>query len=151
MISLRPIATVRCERIVHEDDHWGKVVSTITLLPDIPEDSLDGIETFSHLEIIFYMNQIKAEEVVWGTRHPRNNPAWPKVGIFAHRARLRPNQIGLSIARLIKREGRVLTVQGLDALDGTPVLDIKPVFREFLPREEIRQPGWVSELAKEYY
>ncbi len=151
MISLSPIATVRCERTVHEDDHWGKVMSTITLLPDIPEDSLDGIETFSHLEIVFHMNQIKAEEVIWGARHPRNNPAWPKVGIFAHRARLRPNQIGLSIARLVKREGRVLTVQGLDALDGTPVLDIKPVFREFLPREEIRQPGWVSELAKEYY
>lgn len=151
MIRLRPIATVGCERLVHENDHWGKVISTVTLAPDIPEESLDGIETFSHVEIVFYMNQIKPEAVIWGAKHPRDNSAWPKVGIFAHRARNRPNRIGLSVARLIKREGRVLTVQGLDALDGTPVLDIKPVFREFLPREEIRQPAWVEEMAKEYY
>lgn len=84
-------------------------------------------------------------------RHPRNNLNWPPVGIFAQRAKNRPNRLGLSVVRILKREGNVLFVEGLDAIDGTPVLDLKPVLREFLPSEEIRQPDWATELMQDYW
>ena len=85
------------------------------------------------------------------SRHPRGNKAWPKVGIFAQRNKDRPNHLGLTIVSIIKREGRTLFVKGLDAIGGTPVLDIKPVFAESLPRGAVRQPQWSHELVKEYW
>ena len=85
------------------------------------------------------------------SRHPRENMDWPKVGLFAQRNKDRPNHIGSTIVRIIKREGRSLFVQGLDAVDGTPVLDIKPVMVEFLPREAVIQPEWSHELMKDYW
>ncbi len=85
------------------------------------------------------------------SRHPRGNKDWPEVGIFAQRNKDRPNHIGLTVVNVVKREGRSLFVQGLDAVNGTPVLDIKPVFTEFLPRGPIRQPGWSHELMKKYW
>ncbi|MFN3492293.1 MAG: TrmO family methyltransferase, partial [Anaerolineales bacterium] len=75
----------------------------------------------------------------------------PQVGIFAQRGKNRPNRIGSTIVRIMKREGRQLHVKGLDAIDGTPILDIKPAMKEFLPREEIKQPEWASELMKNYW
>jgi tRNA (Thr-GGU) A37 N-methylase len=63
----------------------------------------------------------------------------------------RPNLLGLTMVKLVKKEGRTLFVEGLDAIDGTPVLDIKPVFREFLPSGEVVQPEWVSVMLKDYY
>ena len=84
-------------------------------------------------------------------RHPRNNPNWPKVGIFAQRGKNRPNRLGVTVVKIIKREGTRLTIQGLDAVDGTPVLDIKPVICEFLPRGEVNQPEWAGELMREYW
>jgi tRNA (adenine37-N6)-methyltransferase len=88
---------------------------------------------------------------VTGVRHPRNNPAWPRVGIFAQRGKNRPNRLGLATVRILKREGRTLFVTGLDAIDGTPVLDIKPVLREFLPKEPVLQPEWATELMQNYW
>ena len=72
-------------------------------------------------------------------------------GILAQRGKNRPNRLGLGTVSVLRREGSVLFVQGLDAVDGPPVLDIKPVMQEFLPRGEIRQPEWVAELMKEYW
>jgi tRNA (Thr-GGU) A37 N-methylase len=86
-----------------------------------------------------------------GARHPRGNTAWSKVGIFAQRGKGRPNRLGVTIVEIVGREGRVLTVTGLDAIDGTPVLDIKPVMTEFLPRTPVRQPGWSHELMRNYW
>ena len=86
-----------------------------------------------------------------GARHPRGNAAWPRVGILAQRGKDRPNRIGSTVVRILGREGRVLRVAGLDAVDGSPVLDVKPVFREFLPRGELRQPPWVRELTRDYW
>jgi tRNA (Thr-GGU) A37 N-methylase len=73
------------------------------------------------------------------------------VGIFAQRGRLRPNRLGLTVVRLLRREGGRLFVEGLDAVDGTPVLDIKPLMQEFLPRGPLRQPDWSRELMKDYW
>jgi tRNA (adenine37-N6)-methyltransferase len=151
MISIGPIARVSSPRTGRDDDHWGDVISTITLAQGIPVETLDGISGFSHVEIVFHFHEIRPESVCRTARHPRDNQDWPMVGIFAQRASGRPNRIGCSIVKLIKQSGRTLTVQGLDAVDGTPVLDIKPVFKGLLPQGEIREPEWVTELMKEYF
>ena len=150
-ITLMPLAHVHnvCHNL--EDDNWGSVISEIRLDESLPEESLDGIETFSHAEIIFYFDQVGDEKNVPMSRHPRGNKDWPKVGIFAQRNKDRPNHLGLTLVNIVKREGRSLFVKGLDAVDGTPVLDIKPVFAEFLPRETIIQPEWSRELMKNYW
>jgi tRNA (adenine37-N6)-methyltransferase len=149
-ILLHPIAYIRNQRIALDDDNWGGVISEIMLDKSLPAESLDGLETFSHLEILFYFDQVADEKVVM-SRHPRGNKDWPKVGVFAQRNKDRPNHIGLTTIRVIKHEGRSLFVEGLDAVDGTPVLDIKPVMVEFLSRGEIRQPDWSHELMQNYW
>jgi len=149
MIAMTPIGFVRNTRRDVEDDNWGNIVSEIAL--EIGEDALAEIESFSHAEVIFYFDRVQEEKIVWGARHPRNNPNWPKVGILAQRGKNRPNRIGLATVSVLRREGSALFVKGLDAVDGTPVLDIKPVMREFEPRGEIRQPAWASELMRNYW
>lgn len=150
-IRLRPVARVCNPRRTPEDDFWGGLVSEIRLDPSLPEESLDGLESFSHLEVIFHFHLVDEDEVVSGARQPRENPDWPKVGIFAQRGRTRPNRIGLSIVRLLRREGRSLFVENLDAVDGTPVLDLKPVMVEFLPHEPVHQPDWSHEIMRKYW
>lgn len=151
MIQLTPIATVRNARVEVEDDDWGDVISVLELDPSLPEEALHGIESFSHAEILFYFHLVPESKIETGARHPRDNAALPKVGILSQRGRNRPNRLGATIVRVLRREGRHLHVQGLDAVNGTPVLDIKPVMREFLPREEMRQPEWATELMKHYW
>jgi len=150
-ISVSPIGVVCNTRLSPDDDDWGDLVSEIRLNPALPEESLDGLEAFSHAEIIYQFHLVGEEQIVMGARHPRENPRWPSVGIFAQRARLRPNRLGLTVVRILRREGRSLFVEGLDAINGTPVLDIKPVMQEFLPRGPLHQPGWSHELMKEYW
>ena len=150
-ITLKPIGFVRNTRLGLDDDNWGDVVSEIRLDESLPVESLTGVETFSHAEIIFYFDQVAGEEDIPASRRPRGNQEWPLVGIFAQRNKDRPNHLGLTIVGIVKCEGRSLYVKGLDAVDGTPVLDIKPVFAEFLPDETIRQPGWSHELMKHYW
>lgn len=151
MITLTPIGIVKNSRSQIEDDDWGGVVSEIILQGALGAEALQGFEDFSHAEILFYFHQVPDAKIETGARHPRNNPDWPKVGILAQRGKNRPNRLGLTTVKIIKREGASLFVEGLDAIDGTPVLDIKPVMREFQPREEIRQPEWASELMKNYW
>ena len=151
MINLSPIAFVKNIRAEIEDDHWGNVISVIELDSAFGEEALFQIESFSHAEIVFYFHLVDENKIETGARHPRNNTDWPKAGIFAQRGKNRPNRLGVTTVKILKREGCQLFVQGLDAIDGTPVLDIKPVMKEFLPREEIRQPGWATELMKNYW
>jgi tRNA-Thr(GGU) m(6)t(6)A37 methyltransferase TsaA len=151
MIEMEPIATVHSPRGDLSDDNWGDVISTIELRADLSVGALDGLDEFSHAEIVFVFDRVTPEKIVTEARHPRNNPEWPKVGIFAQRAKARPNRIGTTIVRVVKRTGRTLEVAGLDAVDGTPVLDIKPVMSEFLPREAVRQPAWSRELMANYW
>ncbi len=151
MISLSPIGTVGNIRKAVEDDNWGGIVSVIELIASFQEEALFQIEEFSHAEIIYYFHLVEERKIETGARHPRNNTDWPRVGIFAQRGKNRPNRLGATIVKIIKREGSQLFVQGLDAIDGTPVLDIKPVMKEFLPREEVHQPAWATELMKNYW
>lgn len=149
-ITLKAVAEVRNTRNNVTDDYWGNVVSEITLLPHIPTEAFAHIEDFSHLDIIYSFSRAKQEEQVYSGR-PRGNPAYPDVGIFAQRKKDRPNHIGLCRVELLSHSGRTIKVRFLDAIDGTPVLDIKPVFREFEARSDIRQPYWVSDLMKDYW
>jgi len=153
MITFKPIAYVKSPRKEITDDFWGGIISEITLADDFDESAFQGIGEFSHLEIIFYFDKVKDEKIKTGSHNPRNNPDWPKVGIFAHRGKNRPNKLGLSLVRLIDCKGRSIFVKWLDAIDGTLVLDIKPVIKEFLPLpdEEIIQPIWATELMKDYW
>lgn len=151
MIELQPIGVVRAARQVAEDDQWGGSIAEIHLSEAFGPEALEGLEAFSHAEILFHFHQADPAKITMGTRHPRNNPAWPAVGIFAQRGKNRPNLIGSTLVRILGREGRVLRVAELDALDGTPVLDIKPVLRELLPREAVTQPPWATELMTHYW
>jgi tRNA (Thr-GGU) A37 N-methylase len=134
-----------------EDDYWGGQESCIVLSAGIPPEALQGIETFSHVEVLFLFDRVAASKVVLGARHPRNNRDWPEVGIFAQRAKARPNRIGSTICRVMRSDGPRLYVAELDAVAGTPVLDLKPVMAEFLPRGETRQPDWSRELMSHYW
>ena len=96
-------------------------------------------------------DRVDPAKINLGARHPRNRTDWPVVGIFAQRAKARPNRLGVTTCELLSVDGLTLTVLGLDAIDATPVLDIKPHMVEFQARTEVRQPGWVSELMAEYW
>ena len=149
-IILQQVATVKNSRTDLSDDFWGSIISEIELADNIPADAFDGIDDFSHLEIIFHFNKSDKSKIVFNG-HPRGNKNWPEVGIFAQRKRDRPNGIGLTIVELLKREGKSIWVKYLDAIDGTPILDIKPVMKEFLPNGELCQPQWSHEFMKEYW
>ena len=149
--ELVPIGYVRDARAEAEDDFWGGAEARIVLTEAVEESALSGIEAFSHAEILFVFDRVVPAKIIRGARHPRNNPAWPLTGILAQRAKSRPNRLGSTICRIARREGRTLFVRELDAIEGTPVVDIKPVLREFLPREEVQQPSWASELMAEYW
>jgi tRNA-Thr(GGU) m(6)t(6)A37 methyltransferase TsaA len=150
-ISMCPVGRVHAARAEAEDDDWGGSQACIELAPDFTPDALRGLEAFSHVEIVYLFDRVPLERIVQGVRHPRNNPDWPEVGIFAQRGKNRPNRIGVTACRLLRVEGVRLWVAELDAIDGTPVLDIKPVMREFLPRGVLRQPAWSSELMQAYW
>jgi tRNA-Thr(GGU) m(6)t(6)A37 methyltransferase TsaA len=149
--TLSPVGVVRSARGEPVDDDWDAVPSRIEVSDALPPECLDGIEAFSHLEVVYLFHRVDEAAIERGARHPRGNPAWPRVGIFAQRGKDRPNRLGSTVVRLLRREGRTLQVAGLDAIDGTPVLDIKPVFTEYLPRTEVRQPPWSHEVMRGYW
>ena len=150
-ITLEPVAFVRGGRAQALDDDWGASRATIELAAHIPDEALSGLADFSHAEVVFVFDQVADDQVVTGARRPRGNPSWPLVGIFAQRGRNRPNRLGVSVCGIVAVEGRRLIVEGLDAIDGTPVLDIKPVLKGFLPRGEVREPAWAAEIMKDYW
>jgi len=149
--QVQAIGFVEATRPNAEDDFWGGEEACIALTERFTPEALQGITDFSHVEVLFLFHQAEPSKIVTGARHPRNNPAWPAVGIFAQRGKNRPNRIGSTICRVVRVEGTKLFVSELDAIDGTPVLDIKPVMAEFLPRQDVRQPGWSHELMRHYW
>ena len=150
--KITPIGIIHNARTEVEDDHWGNVVSVIELDSNtFSTEALKELDTFSHIEVVFYLDQVLTENIYTGSRHPRNRKDWPSVGVFAQRVKSRPNLLGVSRCRLIKVEGLVLTVEGLDAIDNTPVIDIKPYLNEFGPRGSVTQPEWATELMKHYF
>ena len=148
---VEPIGTVSSPRTQPVDDDWDDVEATITLADRFGPEALQGLADFSHVEVVFVFDRVDPDGVQTASRHPRGNRDWPRVGIFAQRGSGRPNRIGVTVCRLLAVEGRSLTVRALDAIDGTPVLDVKPYLAEFAPRGEVRQPAWSHELMAAYW
>jgi tRNA (Thr-GGU) A37 N-methylase len=147
-----PVGHVRGGRSDIVDDDWGASRARIELDPArFRPDALAGLEDFSHLEVIFLFDRVPDEKIEYGARRPRGRSDWPLVGIFAQRGKNRPNRLGLCTCRIVRVDGLAVEVEGLDAIDGTPVLDLKPVMTGFLPRGDIREPAWAREIMDAYW
>jgi len=144
------VGTVRSSRSEPKDDAWDEETSRIEMNAPFDVRSLMGLESFSHCIVVYVFDRASWDESKM-SRHPRGNKDWPEVGIFAQRAKDRPNRLGVTVCRITTVEGSVVHVAGLDAIDGTPVVDIKPWMVEFGPRGEVVQPAWSNELMKDYW
>jgi tRNA-Thr(GGU) m(6)t(6)A37 methyltransferase TsaA len=151
LFELQPIGQVRGGRLEPEDDDWGVVEAEIVLHDHLGGEALQGLEAFSHAWVIFVFDRLDPSKVNTGARRPRGNPTWPEVGIFAQRGSPRPNRLGLTCVQVVAVDGRVLKVRGLDAVDGSPVLDIKPHMSGFDPRGEVREPEWAAQIMAGYW
>ena len=150
--ALVPVGVVAGGRAEVRDDDWDAERATIRLdAARFGPEAVAGLEAFSHLEVVYLFDRVDPERVEAGARHPRGNAAWPRVGIFAQRAKDRPNRLGVSRCALLGVDGLDLHVAGLDAVDGTPVLDVKPYMSEFGPRGPVHQPAWSRELMAGYW
>lgn len=150
--TLVPVGVVHGGRAEVRDDDWAAERATIVLdAATFTADAVAGLDAFSHLEVVYLFDRVDPATVATGARHPRGNPDWPRVGIFAQRAKDRPNRLGVSRCTLLAADGLTLHVAGLDAVAGTPVLDIKPYMSEFGPRGAVVQPDWSRALMKDYY
>jgi tRNA-Thr(GGU) m(6)t(6)A37 methyltransferase TsaA len=132
------------------DENWGNVVSEIHLVDSLA-GGLQGIEQFSHVVVIFFMHRFTFDLATDLIRRPRGRSDMPQVGAFAQRAKHRPNPIGITTVQLIQVKGNVLKVKGLDAIDGTPVLDLKPYLPEWDCRPDAKIPQWVKKLMEGYF
>lgn len=144
------IGFVRGGREAVEDDAWGSVTGRIEL-DGFDADALAGLDGFSHVEVLFVFDRVDPASVCRGARHPRGREDWPLVGIFAQRAKDRPNRVGSTVCELVRVDGTVIEVRGLDAVAGTPVLDVKPYLAGFGPRGPVTEPAWAEELMAGYW
>lgn len=145
-ILLKPIGFVRTDAIGKEIRDKSRV-SQIIIYRDFAS-ALDGLSEFSHMFVIFLLHKISDEKRKIMKIHPRGRKDIPLLGIFATRTMFRPNPIGLTLVELIKIEDNVLTVKGLDAMDRTPILDIKP-FDFWDTRKRVKVPDWWKKLEQE--
>ena len=122
---------------------WGDVLSDIVLDEDLTP-ALDGIEEYSHIIVLFHLSGVTRQQRAIRKVHPSSRQDMPEVGVFATHSQYRPNPIGVTVARLIERQGNRLRVSGLDTYNGTPVLDIKGYAPKLDDEEEIRIPEWVQ-------
>jgi len=120
MERVQIIGFVEATRLQPEDDFWGGEEACVALAEPFTAEALQGIADFSHVEILYLFHKVQPSGIVTGARHPRNNQEWPTVGIFAQRAKNRPNRIGSSICRVVRVEGTKPFVRELDAIHGTP-------------------------------
>ncbi len=152
-MTLEPIGTVRSAITdPSRDEYWGGIVSTIELDPAaVGPEATAGLDQFSHVQVVYCFHLVDPTQVERSKRHPKGRNDWPEVGILAQRAKRRPNQIGISTCRLVKVDGLRLTVEHLDAIDGTPVIDVKPYMSGFGPQGDVREPRWATELMSTYF
>jgi tRNA-Thr(GGU) m(6)t(6)A37 methyltransferase TsaA len=151
-VDIEPIGTVCGGRRDPVDDQWADVEATIDFDSGrLAPDATAGLEDFSHVEVVYVFHLVAPDDVHSGARHPRGRLDWPMVGILSQRAKARPNRIGVTVCELLSVNGLSLRVRGLDAVDGTPVVDVKPYMRAFAPRGAVREPAWVGELMREYW
>jgi tRNA-Thr(GGU) m(6)t(6)A37 methyltransferase TsaA len=149
-VTLKVIGTVRNARHSAEDAGWGAVESVIELRPEFAA-GLAGLEDFTHALVLFHMHQDPDGEAPTLTRRPRGRADMPRLGVFAQRGRMRPNTVGITAVRIARVEPGKVVVRALDALDGTPVLDLKPYVPVFDRRDDARTPEWVDRLMDGYF
>jgi tRNA (Thr-GGU) A37 N-methylase/catechol 2,3-dioxygenase-like lactoylglutathione lyase family enzyme len=151
-IVVHPLGVVRSGRSDLSDDGWAGEVSTIELDPgQLRPEAVSGLDEFSHIEVVFHFDRVRAGSEERGARRPRGREDLDPVGILAQRGKRRPNRLGLSSCRLLSVDRLTLTVEGLDAIDGTPVLDVKPWFKGFEPRGETHEPASTAAIMAEYF
>ncbi|MGD3108907.1 SAM-dependent methyltransferase [Streptomyces sp. YGL11-2] len=149
-LEIKPIGTVVSGRTEPTDDQWSGT-AIIRLNLEFPLEVVQGLEEFSHLLVVWHFHLASPDDVALHARSPRNNPRWPATGAFAHRNHRRLNQLAQSFPRLIKVDGLDLHVADLDAVDGSPIYDLAPYFREMGPRGEVREPAWPKEMLAGYW
>ena len=149
-MQLEPIAVIHSPIREGVDEDWGSVVSEIELKPELA-DGLRQLDSFSHALIIFFMHQSSFKPESDLVRRPRGRADMPEAGIFAQRAKHRPNPIGITAVEIVSIEGNILRVRGLDAIDGSPVLDIKPYVPAFDRRDSATIPEWMDRLMQGYF
>ena len=148
-ITLRAVGVVRNGRTTFDDHGWSAVESAIDLDPDVAA-GLAGLEDFSHAVVVFHMHRDPGEPFAL-QRRPRGRDDMPLLGVFAQRGRLRPNPIGVTTVEIVRVEPGRIVVRGIDAIDGTPVLDLKPYFPIFDAAGQVRTPEWVDRLMRGYF
>ena len=148
-IIMRPVGTVRNEVPNRKDDSWGDDISSIVLDRQFVS-GLKGLEDFSHAIILFYLDQAKFDKEKHLQRRPQNRDDMQMTGIFSQRGKDRPNRIGMTSVEIVSVSEDTLVVKGLDAVNGTPVLDIKPYYPVY-DKREATVPGWVDRLMKHYF
>ena len=149
-VRLQSVGFVRSGRESTIDRGWGPVESVIEVLPEFAE-GLEGLEEFSHVLVVFYMHLDPDREPFALRRRPRGRLDMPMLGVFAQRGRMRPNPVGVTAVAIARLEPGRLTVRGLDAVNGTPVLDIKPYVPVFDHVDGARTPEWVDRLMIGYF
>ena len=149
-MQLEPIGIVKSPVQEQIDEGWGTVVAEIWIKDELIA-GLDGLENFSHAVIIFLMHNSSFDILRDLKRPPRGRADMPEIGIFAQRAKHRPNPIGVTSVQVLGVKGAVLRVQGLDAIDGTPVLDIKPYIPAFDHVGKASVPAWVEQIMAGYF
>ena len=148
-IIMRPVGTVRNEVSNRKDDSWGDDISSIVLDRQF-SSGLKGLEDFSHAIILFYLDQAKFDKEKHLQRRPQNRDDMPLTGIFSQRGKDRPNRIGMTSVEIVSVSEDTLVVKGLDAVNGTPVLDIKPYYPVY-DQKEATVPEWVDRLMEHYF
>jgi len=149
-ISIRIIGHVESTVKHQTDEHWGDVVARVVLQPEY-RAGLQGIEQFSHALIVTFLHQARFDPSRHLIRRPRGLDTMPEVGIFAQRAKDRPNPLGITAVAIVDVEPGVLMVRGLDAIDGTPVVDIKPYYPAYDRIMTAAVPEWVDRLMQDYF
>ena len=149
-INIIPIGLVKSSVTELVDENWGNVTSRINLKAEY-KGSLVGLEDFSHVIVITYFHQAKYIPSKHLQRRPRGMESMPKVGIFSQRVKDRPNPLGVTAVEIISVGSDYLDVSGLDAIDATPVIDIKPYYPHYDKIETPQIPEWVDRLMKNYF
>jgi tRNA-Thr(GGU) m(6)t(6)A37 methyltransferase TsaA len=149
-ISLKIIGYVESNVKKQTDEHWGDVVARVVLVPEY-RAGLQGIEQFSHALIVTFLHEARFEASRHLVRRPRGLDTMPEVGIFAQRAKDRPNPLGITAVSIVGVKSGVLLVRGLDAIDGTPVVDVKPYYPSYDRIMNATVPEWVDRLMKDYF
>lgn len=139
-VEVRPIGVVRNGQ--HDRaDGWEQIRSDLIFRDDLIE-ALDAIECYSHIIVTFYLHGVPEEERTSGRIHPRGDPQYPLQGVLATRSQRRPGGIGMTVVPLLRRRKNILRVEGLDAIEGTPILDIKPYIPHYDSVSDARIPDW---------